>query len=56
MQKLLLMLCLFAVISVARAQQFVHPGIDQTAEDLAYMKQLVGKGTAPYEVMPVEMM
>ena len=31
------------------AQKFVHPGIDQTANDLQLMKSLVKKGTQPYK-------
>ena len=31
------------------AQKFQHPGIDQSARDLAYMKQLVEKGEEPYK-------
>lgn len=49
MQKLLLALFLFAAIPVAHAQQFVHPGIDQRAEDLAFMKRLVERGVSPYK-------
>jgi parallel beta-helix repeat protein len=30
-------------------QKFVHPGIDQTAADLAHMKKLVLKGEQPYK-------
>jgi parallel beta-helix repeat protein len=30
-------------------QKFTHPGINQTANDLAYMKQLVLKGEQPYK-------
>jgi hypothetical protein len=33
----------------ASAQNFIHPGIDQTKGDLDYMKSLVLKGTAPYK-------
>ena len=31
------------------AQAFVHPGIDQSARDLAYMKEQVKKGAAPWK-------
>ena len=31
------------------AQPFVHPGIDQTSKDLAYMKNMVVKGEQPYK-------
>ncbi len=37
------------VISNAIAQKFVHPGIDQTAADLAHMKTLVMKGEQPWK-------
>ena len=33
----------------APAQKFVHPGINQSAEDLAYMKQQVLKGEQPWK-------
>lgn len=33
----------------ALAQKFIHPGIDQTAQDLAHMKSLVLKGEQPYK-------
>ena len=31
------------------AQKFVHPGINQTSGDLAYMKSLILKGEQPYK-------
>ena len=34
---------------VIQAQKFVHPGIDQTSEDLRYMKSLVLKGEQPWK-------
>ncbi|GAB3172910.1 alginate lyase family protein [Telluribacter humicola] len=34
---------------VATAQQFVHPGVSQSAMDLAYMKQQVLKGEQPWK-------
>jgi hypothetical protein len=33
----------------APAQKFIHPGIDQTAEDLAYMKRQVLEGAEPWK-------
>ncbi len=42
-------LVLFAVQAVAWGQSFVHPGINQTAGDLAYMKQQVLAGQQPYK-------
>ncbi|MBD0365429.1 MAG: alginate lyase family protein [Flavisolibacter sp.] len=35
--------------STIPAQKFVHPGINQTAKDLEYMRQLVLKGEEPYK-------
>ena len=32
-----------------RAQEFVHPGIDQTKEDLDYMRRLVLEGEQPWK-------
>lgn len=48
------MMALIAIISfllptVLQAQKFVHPGMNQTAADLAYMKQQVLAGTQPYK-------
>jgi parallel beta-helix repeat protein len=34
---------------VVRAQAFVHPGIDQSAKDLAYMKAKVQQGEQPWK-------
>jgi parallel beta-helix repeat protein len=34
---------------VAAAQPFVHPGVDQSSKDLAYMKAKVLKGEEPYK-------
>lgn len=34
---------------VIQAQKFVHPGIDQTSEDLKYMKSLVLRGEQPWK-------
>ena len=39
---------LFVPVS-AWSQPFVHPGIDQTSKDLAYMKQQVLKGEQPWK-------
>jgi parallel beta-helix repeat protein len=39
---------MLALTSKTTAQQFIHPGIDQQAKDLAYMKSLVLKGQEPY--------
>ncbi|MGN6510314.1 MAG: right-handed parallel beta-helix repeat-containing protein [Chitinophaga sp.] len=46
MKKLFLLFMLF--LSGAAAAQFKHPGIDQSAADLARMKSLVLAGTQPY--------
>lgn len=35
--------------AVAPAQKFIHPGIDQTKEDLEYMKNQVLKGEQPWK-------
>lgn len=35
--------------SAAFAQQFVHPGLNQSAKDLAYMKNLVQQGQEPWK-------
>ena len=40
-------LCLFS--AKALAQKFVHPGIDQTAQDLSLMKKFVLEGKQPYK-------
>ena len=40
-------LCLFS--AQALAQKFVHPGIDQTAQDLSFMKKFVLEGKQPYK-------
>jgi hypothetical protein len=37
------------ISSATAAQKFVHPGIDQTSADLAYMKNLVIKGQRPWK-------
>ena len=47
---LILMVILTAIsFSKISAQKFVHPGINQTSGDLAYMKRLVLKGEQPYK-------
>ncbi|MEO7584041.1 MAG: alginate lyase family protein, partial [Ferruginibacter sp.] len=33
----------------ATAQNFIHPGMDQNAKDLAYMKSMVAQGKQPYK-------
>jgi parallel beta-helix repeat protein len=38
-----------SAFSVARAQSFVHPGIDQSKVDLDHMKSLVLKGEEPWK-------
>ncbi len=35
--------------SSATAQKFIHPGIDQTREDLEYLKKLVSAGKQPWK-------
>jgi hypothetical protein len=40
-------LCLFSATGLS--QKFVHPGIDQTAQDLALMKKFVLEGKQPYK-------
>jgi len=44
-------LTLFAVgiSSKSSAQKFIHPGINQSSADMAYMKQLVLKGEQPWK-------
>jgi parallel beta-helix repeat protein len=54
MKKVLSISLLVSVIvvlqcSIASAQKFLHPGIDQTAEDLAYMKKQVQAGAQPWK-------
>ncbi|GAA4311149.1 right-handed parallel beta-helix repeat-containing protein [Compostibacter hankyongensis] len=34
---------------MAHAQSFVHPGIDQSAKDLAYLKQLIARKQEPWK-------
>ena len=45
---LILSIALVSNLSL-RAQDFIHPGIDQSSKDLAYMKSLVLKGEQPYK-------
>ena len=35
--------------SLSQTQKFIHPGINQTAADLANMKKIVLNGTPPYK-------
>lgn len=44
---LLVFVLLFSVSSIAIAQKFIHPGIDQTSSDLDYMKKKVLDGEQP---------
>jgi parallel beta-helix repeat protein len=45
-----LMVAFIAMLPVSVcAQQFIHPGIDQTAQALAYMKKMVLQGEQPYK-------
>ena len=39
----------FLTPSGAAAQEFVHPGLNQTAADLAYMKKMVQAGEQPFK-------
>lgn len=52
MKKLFRIIIALAVIAIfhagASAQQFIHPGINQTAGDLAYMKKQVLTGKQPW--------
>jgi parallel beta-helix repeat protein len=41
--------CNVVVPLYAQIQKFVHPGIDQSAQDLAYMKKMVLQGEQPYK-------
>lgn len=48
--RFLILLLLSAVLSGGTyAQKFIHPGINQRSEDLAYMKQQVQKGMEPWK-------
>lgn len=54
MKRLLPIILLTSAIAVlqcsnATAQKFLHPGIDQTTEDLVYMKKQVLAGTQPWK-------
>lgn len=43
-------LLIFLIIPLKiSAQEFVHPGINQTSQDLAYMKELILKGKQPWK-------
>lgn len=45
----LLLTCLLWSTEIASAQNFIHPGIDQTAADMAYMKKQVQAGVQPWK-------
>lgn len=51
MKKLLsfLLCCLLAATGNAQTKPFVHPGMDQSGKDLAYMKQQVLAGAEPWK-------
>src|SRR5258705_1210864 len=44
-----LMVFAVEISSKGSAQKFIHPGINQSSTDLAYMKQLVLKGEQPWK-------
>src|SRR5690606_30377437 len=44
-----LLLLLLCATPLAQAQKFAHPGIHQSAEDLAYMRTQVLKGEQPWK-------
>jgi hypothetical protein len=46
---ILLTLVLCAAAAAGRAQPFAHPGLNQSAKDLAHMKQLVLQGKPPWK-------
>lgn len=46
---LLVFVLLFSTSSIAIAQKFIHPGIDQTSADLDYMKKKVLDGEQPWK-------
>ncbi|GAB2788272.1 hypothetical protein GCM10027275_36410 [Rhabdobacter roseus] len=46
---LVVVLATTVLLPSAFAQKFIHPGIDQSAQDLAYMKQQVLKGEQPWK-------
>ncbi len=48
MPMLILGMMLFLLVPVS-GQKFAHPGINQTAADLQYMKEEVLKGNQPYK-------
>jgi hypothetical protein len=48
MKNLFLILLCF-VFTSSSAQQFIHPGIDQSSKDLEQMKKLVVSGQEPYK-------
>ncbi len=45
----LILACFLWSAESATAQKFIHPGIDQTAADLAYMKKQVQAGVQPWK-------
>ncbi len=46
---LLILLLYFSLPSLVHAQKFIHPGVNQTAPDLAAMKKKVLAGEQPYK-------
>jgi hypothetical protein len=46
---LIAFIALLILLSPARAQKLVHPGINQTAADLSHMKKMVLEGKQPYK-------
>jgi parallel beta-helix repeat protein len=47
--KKLIVILLLSIIKTGFAQEFIHPGIDQTAADLQYMKKQVLDGVQPWK-------
>jgi hypothetical protein len=45
----LLLCCVLAVGGIAQSRSFIHPGMDQSDNDLAYMKQRVLAGAEPWK-------
>src|SRR3954468_12284687 len=37
------------LVTSARAQAFIHPGINQSLQDLEYMKKMLASGEEPYK-------
>ena len=47
---IIIVACLSVLMSLAAySQKFIHPGIDQSSEDLAYMKKQVLSGNQPWK-------